>query len=324
MATYIEQLDNLYTTTFQLRRREIIDNIFNATPLFYILTKKGKRKGEEGGRWLEIPLEYAKNTTVSFFAKGDTIDITEGEFLTVARWDWKYLAGSIVRYFVDEQKNKGKAAIISLVNSKIDNLQRSLIDKLETSMFGDGTSDDGKAIDGLGNIVATTPTSGTVGGINRASYTWWRNQYKNMTGEDVSVYLRKRFNNMFNLCGQQGEGVSRFPDLIVCAQDVYEAYEAELLEIKQIVNKEIGDLGFGDLQYKGRPITWSPSCPSGYAYFLNTNFLEWRYDSTQQFELTNWKEIPDQVNDRVAQAVVVGNLVCSNCSRQGVIYNISP
>ena len=31
--TFTEQLDTLYTTTWQLRRKAIVDQIFNATPL---------------------------------------------------------------------------------------------------------------------------------------------------------------------------------------------------------------------------------------------------------------------------------------------------
>jgi hypothetical protein len=317
--TLTQNLDTLYTTTFQKRRKDIIDNIFTTTPLFYKLVKSGKARAEEGGRFIEEALEYAKNDTVKYFGKGDNFPIQDLEILTTSYWDWKYLGGSLTRYFTDEQKNRGKEAIIKMVTSKIDNLQRSLVDKMEVAMFSDGTGDGGKAIDGLGNIIAVAPTTGTVGTINRATYSWWRNNYKSMSGESMSVYLRKRMNTMFNDCGQQGEGISRFPDLIVTTQDVYEAYENELVEIKQVVNKEVGDLGFGDLTYKGRPITWSPSAPSGTMRFINTNFLEWVYDKYAQFDLTEWKAIPDQPNDRTAQAVVVGNLVCSNCKRQGVI-----
>jgi len=322
--SYLEQLDSLYTTTFQLRRKQIIDQVFNATPFWYLLTKGGKRRTEQGGRWIEVPLQYAKNETVTFFGKGDTISINDTQPLTVARWDWRYLAGSIVRYFVDDQKNRGQAAIINLMNAKIDNLQSSLIDKLENSLFGDGTGDGGKAIDGLGNIVATTPTTGTVAGIDRATYTWWRNNTKNMSGLSASVYLRKEMATMFNECGKQGEGVTRFPNLLICSQTVYEYYESECLEIGRINigDRTLADLGFGDLAYKGRPLTWSPALTANSIYFLNTNFLEFVVDPIANFDITDWKPVIDQPNDRVAQIVVVGNVVCSNCKRQGVMYNI--
>lgn len=322
--SFTESLDTLYTTTWQLRRKEIVDQIMTATPFWYLMTKKGKRRTESGGRWIEVPLQYAKNETVQFFGKGDTISINDTQPLTVARWDWKYLAGSIVRYFVDDQKNRGQAAVINLMNAKLDNLRMSLIDKLETSLFGDGTGDSSKAIDGLGNIIAETTTSGTVAGIDRASYTWWRNNATNQTGKSSSVYLRSAMSTMFNNCGKQGEGVTRFPDVIVTTQTIYEYYESETVEIARILigDKQLADLGFGELAYKGRPITWSPAQTADNMYFINTNFLEFVADPIANFDMTDWKPIIDQPNDRIAQIVSVGNLVCSNCQRQGVLYNI--
>lgn len=322
--SYTEQLDTMYTTTFQLRRKEIVDNIFNATPFWYQMTKKGKKRTEEGGRWIEVPLQYAKNETVQFFGKGDTISINDTQPLTVARYDWKYLAGSVVRYFVDDQRNRGKSAVIKLMNAKIDNLQSSLIDKLEESLFGDGTGDDGKAIDGLDNLVAILPTTGTPGQIDRSVYTWWRNNYKSMTGLSASVYLRKEMSKMFNNCGQQGEGVTRFPDIVITSQAVYEYYESECLEVGRILmgDKKMADLGFGELAYKGRPITWSPALTAARMYFLNTNFIEWVADPIANFDMTEWKPIVDQPNDRVAQVVAVGNVVMGNAKRQGVMHLI--
>ena len=322
--SFTEQLDTMYTTTFQLRRQKIIDNVFNATPFWYMLSKGNNNRTEEGGRWIEEPLMYAKNETVKFFGKGETISIDDTQPLTVARFDWKYVAGSIMRYFVDEQKNRGKRAVLNMLKSKIDNLQSSMIDKLEDSLFGDGTGDSGKAINGLGNILNTTQTTGTVGGINRADYPWWRANTTTMTGLSASQYLRKRMNTMFNDCGQQGEGVSRFPNLIVTSQTVYEYYDNEMFEIARVMinDKKLADLGFGDLAFKGRPLTWSPSLTTDNMYFLNTVFLNWVSDNIANFDMTEWKPIVDQPNDRVAQVVSVGNLTCSNCKRQGVLHTI--
>lgn len=130
---------------------------------------------------------------------------------------------------------------------------------------------------------------------------------------------------MFNDCGQQGEGVSRFPDIIVCAQNVYEMYESEALEISRIMiaDRKMADLGFGDLAFKGRPFTWSPSCTAGYMYFLNTSVLEWVADPIEDFTLGDWLPIINQPRDVVAHSMTVGNLVAGNCKRLGVIHTIA-
>jgi len=323
--TLTEQLNTMYTTTWYLRRKTIVDNIFNATPFWYLLTKKGKRSTQTGGRAIEIPLQYAKNETVKFIGRGGTVELEATDPLTVVQWNWRYLTGHIIRYFADFQMNRGQAQLIKKVNADIDNLQSSLIDELEESLFSDGTGDAGQAIDGVGNIIAILPTTGTVGNLNRATYSWWRNQYKSMSGEAASIYLRKRMNTMFNDCGKQGKGVSRFPDILVGAQDVYEMYENECLEISRILigDRKMADLGFGDLAFKGRPMTWSPSCPDGYLYFMNTSVLEWVADPIENFTLGEWLPIVNQPRDVVAHSMTVGNLAAGNCKKLGVIHAIA-
>lgn len=315
-VTLTEQLDSLYTTTWQLMRKEAIDNIFKATPFWFWLTAKERRRTEQGGRWIGVPLEYRKNETVQSFGKGDTISTQDTDPLTMARYDWKYVAGTIVRYYQDDQQNRGKAQIMSLAKAKFRNLEQSLIDKLESDLFGDGTGNSGKDIHGLGLLVSEDGT-GVVGGINASNETWWKNNYKNMVDRAPTTCLLSDMRTMFNDCSKGNDT----PTIIVTDQGSYELYEDEVMEQKQIVNKELGDAMFENILFKGRPLVWSPSCPAGSMYFLNDRYLEWVADEAINFEMTDWK--PAQNNlDRVAQIAVAGNLICSARSRQGVLFNI--
>lgn len=323
-------LDNMYTSTWQLRTKGVADQVFSATPFWFMMSKAGRIESQEGGKWIEENLSYGKNETVKAIGKGETVDILDKEYLTVSTWNWKYIVGSIVRYMVDEQRNRGKSQIINAVNNKIDNLQASLIDYLEDKLFGDGTGDDGKTIDGLKNIIAIAPATGTVGGINRATYDWWRNRYYNMGSDSTSLYLRKKMVNMFNTCGIIGAGelggVTRFPNLIVTDQTSFELYEDELFELKTIVDAKagVGDLGFGNLLFKGVPITWTPSTAitAGYMYFINTGALRIIKDPGLWFEMDEWKPIPDQPKDRVTQVVTTMNVAANNCRKLGVLFGI--
>lgn len=315
-VTLTEQLDSLYTTTWQLMRKEAIDNIFKATPFWFWLTAKERRRTEQGGRYIGVPLEYRKNETVQSFGKGDTISTQDTDPLTMAKYDWKYVAGTIVRYYQDDQQNRGKAQIMSLAKAKFRNLEQSLIDKLEADLFGDGTGNSGKDIHGLGLLVSEDGT-GVVGGINASIETWWKNKYKDMVNRAPTTYLLSDMRTMFNDCSKGNDT----PTIIITDQSSYELYEDEVMEQKQIVNKELGDAMFENILFKGRPLTWSPSCPAGSMYFLNDRYLEWVADEAINFEMTDWK--PAQNNlDRVAQIAVAGNLICSARSRQGVLFNI--
>ncbi len=76
--TRTEILDDLYTTTWNNRKKEVTDSIFTATPLTNELFKRGGiTYNGTGGRFLEIPLSYAKNETVKSLGRGDTISLSE-------------------------------------------------------------------------------------------------------------------------------------------------------------------------------------------------------------------------------------------------------
>lgn len=320
--TRTEQLDDLYTAVWNNRKPTVTDQIFTATPFYQLLKKKGGiTLNGTGGRYLEIPLSYAKNETVTSLGKGDTISISDTKFLTVAQFEWKFVAGSIVRYYVDDAKNKSKQAHLNLANSKIDNLQRSLIDKFETFLFADGTGNGSKDPEGLGNLVDATPsTARTVGNIAQTTYTWWKNKQKTASGA-ASVYLLSDMRNLFNNVSN-GQATD-MPDMIVTDQTSYELYEDEVMEQKQIVNNTgTGEPMFSSVNFRGVPVVWSSQCTAGYMYFLNSKYIGLNVDPDINFEQTGWKEIPNQL-DRVMQVVWKGNLITSRRASLGVLTSIA-
>lgn len=318
-GTLVEALDNLYTTTWQNMKSQVADQIFDATPFYFWLKSKGKMKTVSGGRFITEPLQYAKNDNVTWIGRGGTVSLNDQEFLTVAYYEWRYLVASIVRFGVDDQKNRGKNQIINLMMAKLQNARDSLISELESRLFaGEGSSQN--AMDGLLHLVQDDPTtSSTVGGIDQNSNSWWRNQSISMTGVSFASSgvenMRKMLNNTMNNLKMDA------PDIIVCGQQPYEFYEDNLLSYYRITNNKLGDAGFQNQVFKGIPMVWSPSCGNR-MYFLNTRFISLVYDPALFFDMTEWKAIPDQVNDRAAQIVSAMQLTVSRRRCQGVIYGI--
>ena len=314
-----EVLDNLYTTTWQNMKSTVIDQIFDMTPFWFWLRDKGKLRTEQGGRFITEPLRYAKSDKVKFIGKGGTVALNDLEFLTVAKYDWKYLVDSIVRFGVDDQQNRGKNMIINFMNSKLDNSKDSLTDKMEETLFATNSSD-ALAFLGLQNLVPDDPTTGTVAGIDPATNTWWQSKTKNMTGLSAAINLVPEMRTMLNNTSNN-MGMDR-PDIIVSGQTPFEYYEDSVTEQKRIVNKKLGDAGFDNIEFKGLPLIWSPQCANTRMYFLNTKFLTFVYDPMMFFDMTEWKPIPEQVNDRAAQIITAGELVASRRRCQGILHTI--
>lgn len=320
VQTLSEALDNLYTTTWQNMKKEVTDQIFDATPFWFWMKQAGQLEAVAGGRFITEPLRYAKSDRVQFIGRGGTVSLNDQEFLTTGQWEWKYLVDSIVRFGVDDQKNRGKNMIINFMKAKLEMSKDSLADKMEETLFADNSSDT-KAWHGLQEVILDDPTTNNnYGGIDNNTYTWWRNKTKNMTGLSFAVNGHTEMRTMLNNCGNNL--ASDKVDLLVSGQTPYEYYEDTVLEQKRIVNKTLGDAGFENIQFKGRPLIWSSQCANTRMYFLNTKHLKFKYDPMMNFDMTEWKPIPDQVNDRAAQVIVAGQLVSRRRRTMGVLHTI--
>lgn len=322
-----EALDNLYTTTWQNMKDTVADNIFDATPFWFWLRKNGGMDTEEGGRFLTEPIRYAKND-VEWTTKGSTVTLADKEFLTVAKYDWKYLVTSIVRFMQDDQQNRGKNQILSLMQAKLDNARDSMTDELEIRLMNGTTTN---AINGLPDLIDTTPATGTVGGIDGAVDTWWRNQAMDFAADFTNGFTGNNGQQamMQFLIRCMNNRTQDAPNLILGDEHTYAMYYDSVLDFKRIVNKTMGDAGFQSIEFNGIPVVWSTAITADTdvdankrLYFINTRFLKFRYDSMLYFDMTEWKSIPDQVNDRAAQIVCAGNLVTGRRRVHGVIHNI--
>ena len=323
-----EVFDNLYTTTWQNMKDTLVDNIFSATPFWYWLRDKGKMKTEQGGRFLTEPIVFDKSDNVKWTGKGGTMPMNDKQILTLAKYDWRYLAGSIVRFGVDDQQNRGKNEILSFMNAKLENLKLALITELEIRLFGGSgatsagtTTEDYPAFDGLQTLVADDPTaSASVGGIPQDTNTWWRNQSVDMNTLSFATFGVSKMRTMLNNC-MNNQKMDQ-PDILISDQSSYEFYEDVVLSHFRTQNLKLADAGFQNQVFKGIPWVWSPSCTQR-IYFLNTRFINFVYDPMMFFDMTEWKPIPNQINDRTAQTITACALTTSRRKVMGVLKNVN-
>lgn len=317
-------IDNLITTTFYSVRDQVIDQVLKITPYLQKMFEAGKIRARmpDGTHW-EVPIRYAKaDSNVKYFGRGATFGTADNDTLTRLLFYPKNLGDSIVRYWDDDRKNRGKAKLLSYAEEKVTASRNALRDKLETDLLNQ--NNDPLAITALPTLISTTPTSGTVGGLDRSANDYLQNNIKNFSGLTTENSLLDEMDTMRNLCGIWQAGQRRFPDMIITTRQIYQDFERIARAMQQIVTNTStrASLGFGDLLFKDTEIFWAPECPSGCMYFLNTEHLEITYDPEAWFEMTEWKPHPNGL-DRYAQVVCVLEQTCNNFRKQGVIYNIS-
>lgn len=363
--------DALLSLTMEYVRPGLIDNIFTSAPFMAALygafgKKKRAKKGirmVNGGERIRVPLLYGKNTTVGSYSGYDTLDVTPQDGITTAFFTWRQLAGSVAISRKEERQNSGEARIRDLLQAKVQQLDLTLRDEINLQLLGKTVSSgawsagagiagqtSGADLDPLGLFISKDPTtSADVGNIDGSTYSWWRpyvidGSATSAGNNENEAFLTNDWLNLQyaarHLYNSLGRGSGGAPDLGVCDQLTYEAYEASLDDkVRYTAPSGSPDgpatLGFDSVRFKGQNLVWDemvPDIDGGYRYdssswasgtwfMLNTEFMELVVDTQTNFITTPFVR-PENQDAKVSQVLFMGNLTCCNRRKQGMIHGI--
>jgi len=300
------------------------DNIFDDYWLFNRLSKGKSFKSVDGGRDLRATLEYAVNSTVTSYTDTETFSVSRVDVFDESQWAWKEYIGHFMLSELEKAYNQGSGGKFPLRSAKLSNLHNSYHKKLNEDFFSDGTGNSSKEVGGLQHIIATTPTTGTVGGINRANFTFHRNQQAS-GAKTTTAYdnLRATMRTMYNDCSN---GMSKnHPDFGVMTQTDFEGYESLLIPGERYTNaKTSGDAGFKNdvLTFKGMQLAYDEDTPSGVTYFINSEHLGLAYQKGYWMKALDVAKPANQTVE-VFQVMTICNLFTDNARRLGAITGIT-
>ena len=299
--------DALLSTTLANYRDQLTDNIFTARPLTYFLQDKGRIRMLNGGTKIVEPLIYGTSSTVKSYSGYDSISLTSQGGITAAEYDWKQYAASIAISGIEEAKNNGEQEIINLLEAKIMQAEESMREGFNQMFYADGTGNDGKDWNGLGNIVEA---SGTVGGINRATTgnDYWKSYEENTATALTLAQLSTGYNSV--------SVGNDHPDMVLTTQTLFEKYEALLQPQLRYTDTKTADAGFQNLLFKAAPVVYDEHCTAGVVYFLNSKYLTLVGHSSKWFAQTQFVR-PEDLDARYALIMCYGNLTCRNAAKQG-------
>ena len=307
-------LSEIVTTTLRNRSRALADNVTNHNALLRRLRENGNQTTVTG-RDIVRELEYAENGTVQFYSGYETLDVSPADVLSAAVFDYKQLAGNVTISGLEQIKNSGEQAIINLLEARIGVLEKSMMNTLSTSIYSDGTGSSGKEIGGLQLIVADAGT-GTLGGINSSTFTFWQNVQTTATSSAFSTSNVQA--DMNNIYLQLVRGADS-PDLVMAGTNAYKAFLGSLQAIQRITSDDLAKSGFTSVQYLNSDVVFDSACNTNRMYFLNTDYLRLEVAEGRDF-------VPGEAKMSVNQDAMVtpmfwsGNLTCSNRALQGVIH----
>ena len=309
--------DAIASTTLKNYREQLTDNIFKKTPLFFWLNSKGRKRTISGGEKIVTQLMYDTNSTIAAYSKYGLLDTTPQEGITAAEYTWRQYAGTINISGLEERQNNSKERIINLLEAKVMQTEKSMRRVLNSDAFSTG-GDGSTTLNGLQQLVDIAPTTDTVGGINRATDSFWRNNSTTSVGSFAAGGL-DAMRTMYNDCSIEG---SDNPDLILTTQAVYESYENTLQPQQRIGSTEVADGGFMNLLWKKTPIVWDDNCTAGYMYFLNSDYLEIAVHPDADMKIEDFQKPIDQ-DLKSAKILWQGNITMSRAASLGVLSGLT-
>jgi len=271
-------LSEIVTTTLRNRSRTLSDNVSNHNALLRRLRENGNQTSVTG-RDIVRELEYADNGTVQFYSGYETLDVSPSDVLSAAVFEYKQLAGNVTISGLEQVKNSGEQAIINLLEARINVLEKSMMNSLSTSIYSDGTGSSGKEVGGLQLLVADSGT-GTVGGINSSTFTFFQNKQSTATSSAFSTAnVQDDMNDMYLQLVRGADS----PDLIMAGTNAYKAFLGSLQAIQRITSDDLANSGFTSVQYLNSDVVFDSACNTNRMYMLNTDYLRLEVAASRDF-----------------------------------------
>jgi hypothetical protein len=316
-------LTEIVTTTLRNRTGKLADNVTINHALLNRLREKGKVMPVFGGRTIVQEIEYAANGTYKRYSGYEAVNIAPSDVFTGAEFSYAQSAVAVSISGLEMLMNSGEEAIIDLLESRIKNAEKTLINNVALDVYSDGTADGGRQIGGTQLIIPASSAGNTVGGINSATYPFWQPTYfSGVTNGGAPVSPANIQSYMNRVWVQQVRGTDK-PDLICADNNFYRMYWESLQAIQRIQDTKMGRLGFTALKYDQADVVldggFNGGMSSNTMYFFNTDYLYFRPHRDRYFAPIGEDRFAVNQDAMVKLIGFAGNVTVSNRRLQAVL-----
>lgn len=315
-------LSQILTTTMRNQPKSLADNVTDNNALLMKLSERGRIKTFDGGATITQSLNYADNPSYRRYSGWETVSTATDDVFSAAEYDIKQAAVTVGMNGLEMMQNSGKERIINLLEAKVDNAIITLKNNVCADLYSAGTADGGRQIDGLNAQVASAPATGTVGGINRANWTFWRNQVYDFSDLSITASattITAAMNAIYLACSRGTD----YPDLFIADNNYFNFYWSSLQSIQRITDTKLGQAGFTNLKYMNADVVFDGgiggNCPANTMFALNTNYIHFRPHMDRNFVVLDNDRFSTNQDGFVKLIGFGGNLTMSNAFLQGRI-----
>ena len=300
--------DDLTSKTNKFIVPRMVDEVYKSSPLFTRLRTRNMERFE-GGQTIRHPIMYAK-LKGGAFTRGASFDTSYVQTDTALEVIVKYYYVNVTLYGVDNVLNRGAEAAMSLVEAKMVNASGRMADLLGTDLFldGQGVNSTALQLDGLQASVDDGTNYTSYGGITRTDIATGANAGINAYYVNLPTLTLSALQTAYGSSWFGREHV----DLIVSPQTVWDILWNKIQPQQRFreESSDVAKIGFQSLRYNNSSVTVDQLCPAGFAFGLNTKFIQFWITTMPkyQFGFTGWKE-SQNTDDVAGQYLFAGNLL---------------
>jgi hypothetical protein len=318
-------VSDIVATTIQNRSRQVADNVLKNNALLAKLNQRGNVKTISGGNVIFEELSFAENANGGFYSGYDLLPVAAQDVISAAEFNIKQYAVPVVMSGLEMLQNSGKEQFIDLLEARLNVAESTMMNQLAQSIYSDGTGSSGKEVTGLNAAVPSDPTTGTYGGINRATWTFWRSKLYDFSAQSVTPSATTIQAGLNSLWSSLIRGADR-PDLIVLDNTYWTYYMGSLQAQQRFMSPETGNLGFPTLKFMDADVVLDGGiggyCPASTGFMLNTKYIKWRpHAQRNMVPLSPNRRYAINQDAEVQILAWAGNLTSSGAQFQGRIQN---
>lgn len=253
--------------------RQKPEDLYNIERPLLQMLNSGKKEFPGAKQYVQEKLRTTNDSNFQWFAPDGEVNYNRKRTLAEANFSWgsahdgfALTEEELLQNYISVTDDKNAAPttsekhqFVNLITENTETLKLGFAEKFDYELHLDGTQS-ADAIPGLDLLVSTTPTTGTVGGIDRATQPLWRNYAKTGIASTTGV-LSAELNTALRACSLRG-GMK--PNKILAGSKAIDAYRAELRATHTVnINGGKGGIGaadasMNDLYFNGIAVEWDP------------------------------------------------------------------
>lgn len=268
----------------------------------------------DGGQYIRELLEYQAANSGAYGAT-TSINTEKKTTFNAARFRWAgYYAANTID-LDDQVQVSGDAALIELVQGKIDNIQKTIRDAMGTAIYAQASSS--KDFLGLGDLFETTGSTAYATIASDDMSSWAANA--SAASAAISFKLMQQLRQSASV-GQNAEGK---PNLYITTEALRDGFERVLQVQARYSDVNLVNAGFENVLFGGVPVCADDKQTAGYVDGLNLRYMKLRAHPNWAYTKPVWEHDKDMPDKLTANVRFIGQLTTNHRSAHGRYTSVS-